>query len=592
MRETVALLISTDPSLAVVVREAAEGVSCLRADVVAGDRRGVLARLESGDVSVVLFHQTEDEGSSSAPTYPVGAGVTSRRRSVATLIVSDRHRGSDALGTAPAGGGRLSEPTWLDLNRLAYLLDVTSLRARLAGRPAGATAAPEPGGRCALGTVEEPFLYAATDRMDVMMAQVRRVAASDATLLLGGETGTGKTRLARLVHDPPNTRAAEPFLVVNCGALSANLIESEMFGHVRGSFTGADRDHSGKFTEVGRGTLFLDEIDSLPPASQAKLLRAAEERLFEPVGSNRPERLRARLIAASNRALDREVEGGRFRADLYYRLNVVSFTLPPLRERRGIIPVLAGAFAAGFAGSAGRPAPELGPGVVEALCSATWPGNVRERARLPIERRAVALSAGPRIEVEDLTEALLAAPRPPAPPAAVRLADLPARQAGSTLAHSKETAELERITEALVRHGNNRLRTAAELGINRMTPPTRSCTSTALIDASLTGPPAKPWDGGPNRFGVPCLRTRKHVRSPPGRRRRPGTCLRSSKHGTRRRPRDVGNAGLPQGERAVTRVVPGSVIPARRGDPCLIRGHTPAPRIPERRQVSSSPADV
>src|SRR5262249_10904242 len=149
----------------------------------------------------------------------------------------------------------------------------------------------------------------------------------DTTILLGGETGTGKTSLARVIHDL-SPRREHPFLVVNCGSLSANLIESELFGHVKGAFTGADRDPTGKSAEVGRGTLLLDEIDALPPDLQAKLLRVVEERVFEPIGSNRSVRLEARLIVASNRHLDQEVSAGRFRTDLYYRLNVVGFYLP------------------------------------------------------------------------------------------------------------------------------------------------------------------------------------------------------------------------------------------------------------------------
>src|SRR5262249_24085399 len=153
------------------------------------------------------------------------------------------------------------------------------------------------------------------------------VAPQQTTVLLMGETGTGKTRLARLLHDLSPRRAA-PFTVVNCGALAANLIESEMFGHVKGAFTGADRDRPGKFAEAGPGTLLPDEVDALPVPLQAKLLQAVEERVFAPVGSNKTHPMRARLVAASNRVLEREVEAGRFRADLYFRLNVVAFGLP------------------------------------------------------------------------------------------------------------------------------------------------------------------------------------------------------------------------------------------------------------------------
>jgi len=187
-----------------------------------------------------------------------------------------------------------------------------------------------------------------------LMSQVRRVARLDTTILLAGETGTGKTRLARIIPDLP-PRNSGPFLVVNCGSLSSSLIESELFGHVRGAFTGADRDYEGKFAAAGLGTLFLDEVDSLPPATQAKLLRAVEERVFEAVGSNRSRPMQARLIAASNRDLEQEVIAGRFRTDLFYRLHVVGFTLPPLRHRPNEIIDLACAFVTEFAHRAGRP---------------------------------------------------------------------------------------------------------------------------------------------------------------------------------------------------------------------------------------------
>jgi DNA-binding NtrC family response regulator len=313
----------------------------------------------------------------------------------------------------------------------------------------------------------EPFLYACSGEMDALMSQVRRVAPRDTTVLLGGETGTGKTRLARLIHEL-SPRAAEPFLVINCGALSSSLIESEMFGHVRGAFTGADRDRTGKFAEVGRGTLFLDDIDCLPPALQVKLLRTVEERVFEPVGSNRPLSLQARLITASNRALDQEVAAGRFRADLYYRLNVVSFALPPLRDRPGVIPELSRTFAEEFARRDGYPAPDLSPEALDALTSYGWPGNVRE-LRNAIER-AVALCGGSELHAADLPTAVRStavATAEPAPRPRAEAATSPGP--ATTLARSKEDAEATRIVQALDQHGNNRLRAAAELGISRMT---------------------------------------------------------------------------------------------------------------------------
>jgi DNA-binding NtrC family response regulator len=299
--------------------------------------------------------------------------------------------------------------------------------------------------------------------MGRMMDQVRTVAPQETTVLLTGETGTGKTHLARLIHEL-SPRRELPFLVVNCGALSSGLIESEMFGHVRGAFTGADRDRAGKFQEVGTGTLLLDEIDALPLALQAKLLRAVEERVFEPVGSNKSQPMKARLIAASNRALDQEAASGRFRSDLYYRLNVVGFTLPPLRHRRWTIGPLANHYVEEFSGKNGRPVRTLSSEVVRVLEGFAWPGNVRE-LRNVIER-AVALCPSPEIQLDDLPAIIR--PAEPSPEVSMAARATPTA-APATLARTTEEAEIARITEVLVKHGNNRLRAALELGISRMT---------------------------------------------------------------------------------------------------------------------------
>jgi transcriptional regulator with PAS, ATPase and Fis domain len=320
--------------------------------------------------------------------------------------------------------------------------------------------APEP-----LATLHDPFFDAFPAEMLQMREQVTRLIPQDTTLLLTGETGTGKTRLARLIHEL-SPRRNEPFLVVDCGAVSANLVESEMFGHVKGAFTGADRDRAGKFAAVGRGTLLLDEINSLPLPLQAKLLRAVDDRTFEPVGSERSQPLRARVIAATNANLDAEVEAGRFRADLYFRINVVGFFLPPLRERRPSIASLAEKF---FSELAARNRPDvrgLTADVMEALEAYHWPGNIRELRN--IIERAVALTAGPDVVLEDLPEPirLAAVDSPdelPGPSPAISLA-----RVSPTLAQSKEAAEVLRIKQALAKNNNNRLRAASELGISRM----------------------------------------------------------------------------------------------------------------------------
>jgi DNA-binding NtrC family response regulator len=302
------------------------------------------------------------------------------------------------------------------------------------------------------------------DGLAGLMAQVRRVVSLETTLLFTGETGTGKTRLARLVHDL-SPRRAEPYLVVDCGALSANLIESELFGHVKGAFTGADRDRPGKLAAAGTGTLLLDEVNSLPLPLQSKLLRAAHERVFEPVRCDRPQPVRARLVAASNVPLEQEVAAGRFRADLYYRLNVIAFHVPPLRERPSAVAPLAARFVRELAARDRPDVAGLTPEAQTALAGYRWPGNVRELRN--VVERAVALCEGPLVDLFDLPEAVrdggaLKRMQPPVAPSAAALAG------PVTLWHSKAEVEIQRINEALQMHGNNRQRAAAALGISRM----------------------------------------------------------------------------------------------------------------------------
>jgi two-component system response regulator HydG len=317
-----------------------------------------------------------------------------------------------------------------------------------------------------LATDHDPFFDAFPPEMSRIREQVHRIVSQDVTLLLTGETGTGKTRLARLIHELSDRRN-EPFLVIDCGAVSPSLVESEMFGHVKGAFTGADRDRPGKLAAAGRGTLLLDEINSLPLPLQAKLLRAVDDRTFEQVGSERSQPLRARLIAATNAPLAAEVEAGRFRADLFFRINVVSFFLPPLRERRSSIAALTQNF---FTELAARNRPDLrglAPGVVRALEDYAWPGNIRELRN--IIERAVALAAGPTIQLLDLPEAMRPGTTDCAAVSAVGLPGLDSADGSSpTLAQTKEAAEVLCIKDALARNNNNRLRAANDLGISRM----------------------------------------------------------------------------------------------------------------------------
>jgi len=293
--------------------------------------------------------------------------------------------------------------------------------------------------------------------------QLLRVAPQNTTLLFTGETGTGKTFLARLVHEL-SPRRAEPFLIVDCGALSGSLIESELFGHVKGSFTGADRDRPGKLAAAGRGTLLLDDIDALPLALQGKLLRAVDERAFEPVGANQVQSLVARLMAASSSVLEADAAAGRFRADLLYRLNVVSFYLPPLRERRAAVAPLARQFLAAFAARNRPDLRGLAPEVIQALEEYSWPGNLRE-LRNAVER-AAALGRGPDLQLADLPDAVR--DRGGGDAATPLRTAFPSNQGLQTLAQTKAEMEVLRIIEALRKNGNNRVRAARELGISRV----------------------------------------------------------------------------------------------------------------------------
>jgi two-component system, NtrC family, response regulator AtoC len=233
-----------------------------------------------------------------------------------------------------------------------------------------------------------------------LMGVVERVAASKSTVLITGETGTGKELAARAIHDRSGQREM-PLIKVNCAAIPESLLESELFGHVRGAFTGATTNRKGRFALANGGTLFLDEIGTMAPYLQSKLLRVLQEREFEPLGSERTETVDLRVIAATNRDLRQMVSEGRFQEDLYYRLSVIPIHIPPLRERRDDIPLLVEHFLAKHAARAGKRTLGLAVGVSEALASYDWPGNVRELENT-IER-AVVLARGPEVTRSDVS---------------------------------------------------------------------------------------------------------------------------------------------------------------------------------------------
>jgi len=250
-------------------------------------------------------------------------------------------------------------------------------------------------------------LYGKSPPMREVFGLLERVVKTDLSVIIIGETGTGKELVARALHDH-GSRAGKPFVVVDCGAVSENLIESELFGHERGAFTGADRARAGAFELAHTGTIFLDEIGELPTELQPKLLRALERREVKRLGAPRPIEVDVRVLAATNRDLRAEVARGTFREDLYYRLAEVAVALPPLRDRREDIPVIAERFLAETAARAGAGAGRITPSALQALQQRDWPGNVRELRN--VLRRAAVLARADVIEPEDLPEATATAP--------------------------------------------------------------------------------------------------------------------------------------------------------------------------------------
>lgn len=248
-----------------------------------------------------------------------------------------------------------------------------------------------------------PQLIGSGAAMEQVYRLTRRVARSNASVLLLGETGTGKELIAKAIHRL-GPRGSGPFVRVNCGALAENLLESELFGHVRGAFTGAVDNRTGRFEAAHTGTVFLDEINSTTDKLQVKLLRVLQEHEFERVGDTQTIRVDTRVIAASNRDLFEETEAGRFREDLYYRVNVVTIRLPPLRERREDIPALVTHFLGLYSDENHRPPLHIEPTAMQAMLDYTWPGNVRELQNY-IER-AVVLSPDDVLSVDLLPEAV------------------------------------------------------------------------------------------------------------------------------------------------------------------------------------------
>jgi DNA-binding NtrC family response regulator len=315
--------------------------------------------------------------------------------------------------------------------------------------------------RHAIGHYQFENIIGVSEPVRQMLSLVSKVAGSDATVLILGESGTGKELIARAIHYNSN-RADRIFAPVNCSAIPAELLESELFGHVRGAFTGAHTSRTGRFEAANRGTIFLDEIGEMSPPLQAKILRVLQEQSFTPVGGTKAVDVDVRVIAATNKDLEREIAADRFRQDLYFRLNVIPIHIPPLRERVEDIPVLIDHFIGKYARESGRRVRGFRPNAMEYLKRYTWPGNVRELENLV--ERLVILSRDGWFEKKDLPQAMLPREDKARGKAAEKL-----QNGGLDFRKAREDFENVLIREALSLCGGNRNRAAALLGLKRTT---------------------------------------------------------------------------------------------------------------------------
>ena len=297
-------------------------------------------------------------------------------------------------------------------------------------------------------------MVARSKSMHDMFGLARKVAPFTTTVLITGESGTGKELVARGIY-AASQRAKRPFLAINCGGIPENLLESEFFGYIKGAFTGADRTHKGIFSEADGGTLFLDEIGELPLGMQVKLLRVLQEGEIRPVGASRVEKVDVRILAATARNLEDEVRGGRFREDLYYRLNVMAIHLPPLRERSDDIPPLCAQFIKKFTAMLGGAAPSITPEAMEKFLTYTWPGNVRELEN--VIQRGVVMAENGSLGLEQLPSYLIGD---------VSKGSIYHYFAGFSLKKAQKIIEKEMITKVLKQTGGNKMQASRLLEIS------------------------------------------------------------------------------------------------------------------------------
>jgi len=410
------------------------------------DCSSTLAAAEQGGVDAFFIDERKEAGQEPERNLLLRKLSARSGPTIPMIALEDRHRVRERL--KPCYHGCLGVP-----------FDEQEVRSLLCSRLPSSLFA-------RLGQSSEPyeiqfndFVYRTHSReFAETLKRLSTVGKHDVTVLLAGETGTGKTTLGRMVHSV-SSRAAHSFSTVGCGALTSNLIESELFGHVKGAFTGADRARIGRFAAVGCGTLLLDEIDVLDGRQQAMLLRVIENGEYEQVGSNETHLSQARLIVATNENLVKLMESKEFRSDLYYRLNVLEFRIPPLRDRPLDIVDLTLQFVDEFSQAHGVPVRRIRPDFLACLQRYQWPGNIRELKNHV--RRAVLFCSNGELTVDDLAEGVAKTGRE-------SMADPDSNQDASTLAGKMALSERELIEEALAANDQKRNATAKALGISRV----------------------------------------------------------------------------------------------------------------------------
>ena len=414
---------------------------------VAGTGEGAVAKLDDTAYDLVLTDLALGRGLSGMDVLR-----TAKELRPETVVVMITAHGSETIAVeAMKAGAEDYVPKPFDNDEIRLVVQRALDRTRL-----------ERENRLLLEQVQRQYgfenLIGSGAAMRRVFETLQKVAETDLTVLVRGESGTGKELVAQALHNR-SSRRNRPFVPVNCAAISRELVESELFGHEKGAFTGADARRQGRFEAADGGTIFLDEIGDMAPETQAKVLRVLQERSFERVGGTKPIEVDVRVVAATHRNLEQDVKEGRFREDLYYRLKVVEIELPPLRERREDVPALAQRFLETVTERLGRDKKRIGEDALARLVRHPWPGNVRELQN--VIEQATVLSSGPEIAPDDLH-----LPEEGATPVAVD-ADLSSLAFSDAKKSMVERFERDFLLAALRRNGGNISRTAESIGMVR-----------------------------------------------------------------------------------------------------------------------------